>query len=369
MVKTADLVGDLYPGYVYRDAPRNVYWETTIACDLACKHCRADAISERDPLELTGEEARALMRDIKTMGSMLILTGGDPMKRPDLFDLIAYAREIHLPVSITPSMTPNVTRDAVRQFKELGIAAMGVSLDGPDAETHDAFRGVPGTFDNSMRALHWAREFRIPIQVNTTITGETLPHVERLYALLRDTAAPPVRRWSLFLLVPIGRGSQLRTPSADQVESLFEWVYGTAREAPFHIGTVEAPHYRRFWIQRRLAEGMSHPELNQAAKRMGFGVRDGNGVIFVSHQGNVYPAGFLPSPLLGNVRERSLSEIYRHSPALTRLRDMDRLNGKCGACEFRWACGGSRARAYSMTGDEYGSDPFCNYEPALSPIG
>jgi radical SAM protein len=353
------LVGERFPGYVYDDHPRNVYWETTIACDLACLHCRADAIHHRDPLELDGEEARALMRDIKAMGSMLILTGGDPMKRPDLFELIAYGRSIGLPMSITPSTTPTLTRDVVRRFRDLGMAAVGVSVDGPTAGIHDAFRGVDGTFDRSMQALEWAREFHLPVQVNTTVTGETMRHLPAMLELLATRATPPVRRWSLFLLVPVGRGSALGLPSADEIEDLFGWVYEAARDAPFHVGTVEAPHYRRYWIQRKLAEGMPPAAIAAAARRMGFGVRDGNGVIFVSHRGEVFPAGFLPYPALGNVRDTPLSVLYRRSPALLELRDMDRLRGACGLCTFRWACGGSRARAYAMTGDVMETDPFC----------
>jgi len=352
-----------YPGYVYGAAPRNVYWEMTIACDLACRHCRADAVPYRDPLELTTEEGKALIRDVKAMGSMLILTGGDPMKRQDLFDLIAYAREIGLTLGITPSTTPTLTRDAVRRFRALGVAAMGVSLDGPTQDVHDTFRGVPGTFEHSMEALQWAREFHLPVQVNTTVTRETLPHLRALYRLLWEWASPPVRRWSLFLLVPVGRGAMLGIPSAEEVEELFAWVFAISKEAPFHVSTVEAPHYRRYWIQRKLGEGMSLGEIQRLGKRMGFGIRDGNGVIFVSHKGEVYPAGFLPYPLLGNVKERPLSEIYRTSPVLKAIRDMDRLQGKCGRCEFRWVCGGSRARAYAATGNDLGSDPLCVYEP------
>lgn len=360
----ARAVGTTYPGYVFEAAPRNVYWETTIACELACLHCRADAIKQRDPLELSTSEGRALMRDVRAMGSMLILTGGDPMQRPDIMDLIAYGRDIGLPISITPSTTPSLRREHVARFKELGVAAMGVSLDGPSAEIHDAFRGVPGTFANSMRALDWAREFGIPVQINTTVTTATLRHLPALFDVLRTEASPPVRRWSLFLLVPVGRGTHLGIPTADEVERLFAWVYEIGRDAPFHVSTVEAPHYRRFWIQRKEAEGVSPAEIARFAKRMGFGVRDGNGVIFVSHRGDVHPAGFLPYPHLGNVRERPLSEIYRSAPALLSLRNADGLIGKCGGCEYRWACGGSRARAFAMTGDALGSDPFCAYEPA-----
>lgn len=352
-----------YPGYVFQHAPRNVYWEMTIACDLECVHCRASAIPHRDPLELSTDEARGFLRDVKEMGSMIILTGGDPMKRPDLFDLIAYGREIGLPVSITPSTTPTLTRDVVEKFKQLGVSAMGTSLDGPNEGVHDSFRGVAGTFANSMNALSWAREFGIPVQINTTVTTETLPHLPEMYRLLSAEFAPPVRRWSLFMLVPVGRGQELGIPSAQDMEELCAWVYETAADAPFHVGTVEAPHYRRYWLQRKLEEGMPRTEIEKLAMRMGFGVRDGNGVIFVSHRGEVYPAGFLPHPLLGNVRDRPLSSIYRHAPQLAELRDMDRLKGKCGRCEFRWMCGGSRARAYGMTGDVMESDPFCAYEP------
>jgi radical SAM protein with 4Fe4S-binding SPASM domain len=163
----------------------------------------------------------------------------------------------------------------------------------------------------------------------------------------------------LFLLVPVGRGTDLGLPDAALIEELFGWVYDVARDAPFHVSTVEAPHYRRYWIQRKLAEGTPPAAVAAAGKRMGFGVRDGNGVIFVSHRGEVFPAGFLPFPTLGNVRQTPLSELYRRAPALLQLRNMDQLKGACGACAFRWACGGSRARAYAMTGDVMETDPFC----------
>ena len=348
-----------FPGYVYGQAPRNVYWEMTQACDLACRHCRADARPERDPQELTTAEGKALMDDVKSMGSMLILTGGDPMKRDDLFELVAYGRSIHLPIAITPSTTPTLTRDVVERFADLGISAMGVSLDGPVPEVHDRFRNVPGTFDCSMRALAWARELSVPVQINTTVTQETLPHLWELYGLLRDRATPPVRRWSLFVLIPIGRGLELGPPTTAQTEELFAWVYDTAKDAPFHVGTVEAPHYRRYFIDRKLSEGATPEEIERLAARMGFGIRDGNGVVFVSHRGEVFPAGFLPHPRLGSVRETPLSRLYRESSALKVLRDPDSYIGGCGTCDYRWACGGSRARAYALTGDDLGSDLLC----------
>ena len=357
-------IGSRYPGFLYRRQPRNVYWETTISCDLACQHCRASAIPHRDPRELTTEQGKALMRSVQELGSMLVLTGGDPLKRPDIKELIEYGRSLPIHVSITPSTTPLLQRETVERFDELGVSAMGVSLDGPTAEIHDAFRNVRGTFGYSMKALAWAREFDIPVQVNTTVTATTLPHVQAMYELLRDTAAPPVRRWSLFLLVPVGRGAELDTPSADEVERLFGWVYSISESAPFRVGTTEAPHYRRFWIQQKLAEGMPLRDIQARARPMAFGIRDGNGVIFVSHLGEVYPAGFLPHPLLGNVKDRPLHQIYRESEALHELQDPSNYKGRCGRCEFKFACGGSRARAYSMTGDPLGEDPLCAYQPS-----
>lgn len=352
--------------YVHAHAPRNVYWETTIACDLACQHCRAEAIPQRDPEELDHEQARALIREVKELGSLLVLTGGDPMKRPDLFELMDFARSIEQPFAITPSTTPTVTREVVREFRDRGVSVVGVSLDGPTPAVHDAFRGVDGTFAVSQNALAWAREFELKVQVNTTVCTTTLPHLDDLFELLAAQHAPPVVRWSLFVLVPTGRGSVLRAPSAEQLEELFAWVYSKARSAPFHISTVEAPNYRRFWLQQQMAAGKTWDELRALGPRMGFGMRDGNGVIFVARNGEVYPAGFLPAPLLGNVKRDRLSELYRHSPQLAELRDMDRLTGKCGLCEFRWLCGGSRGRAYATYGDSMAEEPLCVHQPGTT---
>ena len=352
-----------YPGFVYPDAPRNVYWEMTQACDLACSHCRANAQAERDPQELDTDQAKALIRSVKELGSLLILTGGDPMKRADLYELMEYARSIHVPIAITPSTTPTLTEEVVDRFAKIGVTAMGVSLDGPMPKVHDAFRNVDGTFDNSQRALGWARDRGIAVQINTTVTTFTLPHLRELFDLLVAEHAPPVKRWALFQLIPVGRGAELGTLTPDEADELFEWVYDVSKGAPFHVGTVEAPHYRRYWIQRKLQDGATKEEVAALAGRMGFGVRDGNGVIFVSHLGEVHPAGFLPHPLLGNVKETPLEKIYRESETLALLRDADQLQGRCGRCEYRWACGGSRARAYAVSGELMGEDSLCSYEP------
>lgn len=341
------------------DRPRNVYWEMTIACGLACRHCRAEAFASRDSRELVGTEARALVDSVAELSSMLVLTGGDPIERPDLFEVVRYARSRRVPVAITPSTTPRLSHAHIATMRDEGVSALGLSIDGATAVSHDRFRGVSGTFECAMRALGAARDVGLPVQVNTTITRANLHELPRLYDLLSKGHAPPVKRWSLFLLVPTGRGRQLELPDDSALEDLYGWFYETSQVAPFHVGTVEAPMYRRFLAERKLSEGVPPEELIRRASRYGFGIRDGNGVIFVSHRGDVYPSGFAPFLHLGNVRGTPLDEIYRTSPVLSRLRDMDALEGKCGVCEYRWLCGGSRARASSVTGRPMGEEPLC----------
>ena len=222
---------------------------------------------------------------------------------------------------------------------------------------------------HSQAALAWAREFGVPVQINTTVTQFTRPHLAALYEVLCKNS-PPVRRWSLFLLIPTGRGQSLTALDASEIDALFEWAYSISEAAPFHISTVEAPHYRRYWLERKRAEGVTAPELVRIGPRMGFGIRDGSGVVFVARNGDVYPAGFLPHPKLGNVRVTPLSKLYREAPELLALRNMDALEGRCGRCQYRWLCGGSRARAWAVSGNLRGEDPACSYQPteAVEPI-
>jgi radical SAM protein with 4Fe4S-binding SPASM domain len=337
--------------FVY-EKPINVYYEITIACDLNCKHCRAEAIPERSKEELKLEEIKEVLRDIKGMGSNLIISGGDPLKREDIFEILDYAKEINLPVAVTPTTSPLATFEKIKKMKEKGIFSIAVSIDG-DRESHDNFRGVNGTFENSINVLNYAKELNIPVQVNTIFTKGRVLDVKKVYDILYKNFSPPVKRWSIFFLVPTGRGSNLFLPSYNEILEIFEFLYEKSKSSPFYIGTTEAPFYRVFYL---LKENKNFDDISNL--KMGFGVRDGNGVIFVSHKGDIYPSGFLPLKI-GNVKKEKLSEVYKNNEIMKKLRDVKFLKGKCGKCIYKNICGGARARAYALKGDYLEEDPIC----------
>ncbi|MFN3974605.1 MAG: TIGR04053 family radical SAM/SPASM domain-containing protein [Dehalococcoidia bacterium] len=351
----------------FSQRPMLVYWELTRACDLACRHCRAEAVSWRHPRELSTLEGYALLEGLKAFGQPLphlVLTGGDPLKRPDLYDLVACARHLGFTVSITPSGTSSLTREVIWRLKEAGVWILALSIDGSTPKRHDALRGVEGSFAKTVQAAHWAKEAGLPLQVNTLVSAETLGDLPSIYTLV---SALGVVQWSLFFLIPIGRGRVLREISPQQSEEVMHWVYDTARVSPYRIKTTEAPHYRRVALQRAAEDkrnGRSLPVAAQAER--GFGVRDGSGIMFISHIGEVYPSGFLPLAA-GDVRRDDPVAIYRCAALFQALRDPHRLKGKCGRCEYRKVCGGSRARAFAITGDPLESDPLCPYEPSPHP--
>ncbi len=360
VAEVRSLVG--HRSFVFGRAPFLVYWELTRACDLACQHCRAEAVPDRHPLELSTEEGRRLLHEATAFGRPLphwVLTGGDPFKRPDLFELVEEARACGFGVSLAPSATPLVTRAALRSLARAGVQAVSLSVDGSTPDRHDALRGIPGCFDLTLQLARLVREEGMALQVNTLVTARTLEDLPALYRLVSDLDAV---RWSLFFLVRVGRGRLLQEVSPEAAEQLFGWLFDLSRNSPFAIKTTEAPHYRRVALVRLLREGRSLEQVMDTSVGRGFGVRDGNGIVFVSHTGDVYPSGFLPLPV-GNVRRRSLVELYRSSEVMRRLRDTAQLRGKCGRCPFREICGGSRARAYARTGDPLASDPLCPYQP------
>ena len=348
--------------YVFDQAPWLIYWEITRACDLACRHCRAEAIAHRDPLELTNDEAKALLDSIRKFGDPpphLVITGGDPLRRPDLPELIRYALDIGINLSLAPSVTPLLNREALVQLRMLGVETISLSLDGAEASLHDRIRGIPGCFDRTMEMARTAVDEGLQLQVNTLVTADTLADLPHIYRRVVDLGA---LRWSLFFLIQVGRGTTLEPVTPSQAEDICRWLTGLMPQAPLQIKTTEAPFFRRVAIQQLLARGLSFADIRRLPVARGFGVRDGNGILFISHRGEVYPSGFLPIAA-GNVRNTDIRRIYRESQLFRDLRDVNRLKGKCGRCEFRHLCGGSRARAYAATGDHLESDPLCAYHP------
>ncbi len=359
-------VGAVKPrGLVYDRAPMLVYWETTLACGLACRHCRATAAPDRSPLELSTEEGLALLDRITGFGQPMphvVFTGGDPLRRPDLEALVAGATARGIGASLAPAVTPDLTKVRLAALRAAGIQTISLSLDGSSAERHDGLRGVPGTFAMTMRAADWAHEVGLPLQVNTLVTDTTYDDLPAICELLANM---DVLRWSLFFLISVGRGAELREISPAQSEKLGAWLYDLSKQVPFQVKTTEATHYRRIATRRMEAEGLSAEEIQRTSVGRGFGVRDGNGIIFVAHDGNVYPSGFLPLAV-GNVRSDDIVALYRAHPTFTSLRDVTAFKGRCGACPYVEACGGSRARAYAWTGDPLESDPLCPYVPGRS---
>lgn len=358
----------------FDQAPFIIFWEVTRACALACRHCRAVAQPHRHPRELTTEEGVRLIDDIVTFGNpLLVITGGDPMMRPDLCDFIRYGTEKGLRVSLAPSATALVTKEALRKVKEAGVKRISFSLDGSRAEIHDAFRQTKGSFERTLRILRDIREVGIPLQVNTTLSRYNKDDLENIARIVGEFGAV---LWSVFCLVPTGRGKDEDMVSPQEHEDAFNWLYDLSKKVPFDVKTTAAENYRRVVIQRRRQEAglaatsnvkleLANPGFDpgDGIARAAKGVNDGNGCCFISHIGEVYPSGFLPI-VAGNVRTESIVPIYRHSPIFRDLRDPSKLKGKCGRCEFNRVCGGSRARAYAVTGDYLAAEPYCVYQPA-----
>lgn len=359
----------------YSQRPMLVFWEVTRACLLACRHCRASA--ERDPLpgELSGAEGRALIDEVAAFGRphpILVLTGGDCLLRNDIFEMVAYADSLGVPVAMSPSVTPMLTPEAIGRMAEAGVKAVSLSLDGATAATHDGVRGVPGHFDRTIPAIRALVGAGLKVQINTTVMQANLGELADIAALMADTG---VAIWEVFFLVHVGRGEATGAITAAEHEDVCHFLYDASHYG-FTIRTVEAPFFRRVVVQRRaggpapgttsylrlqdrLLERLGPPRERSSAHTVS--TRDGKGIVFVSHDGQVHPAGFLPLPL-GSVRERPLAEIYRDSPVLRSIRAAE-FSGRCGRCEYADLCGGSRARAYADTGDPLAEDSACVYEP------
>lgn len=351
-----------YTSEDFAHSPFVLFYEVTRACDLICAHCRACAQPRSHPNELSHAQSELLISQIASFPKppVLIFTGGDPMKREDIFDLVRHAVGCGLSTAMTPSATPLVTHDAIRGLKDAGLTRLALSIDAADAATHDSFRGVAGSFERTLEILRYAHDVGLPIQVNTTVTRRNVDQIDAMAGLFADLG---IVLWSVFFLVPVGRGLSEERIAPELYEDVFERMWYHAQNQKYSVKTTEAHHYRRFVL-----EHMGNPQMQPSGpapgriQRAPIGVNDGKGAMFVSHTGTVYPSGFMPIRC-GKFPDQSVVDIYQSSPVLLQLRDGDLLKGKCGACEYRQICGGSRARAYAVTQDPLASEPDCVYVP------
>lgn len=367
------------------ERPFIVIWEVTRACQLACVHCRADAIKQRNPLELTTDQGKRLLDEIASFGTprpLVVLTGGDPFERPDLAELVAHGTAAGLSVALSPSVTPKLTRPVLTELRDAGAKAVSISLDGASATTHDKFRQVPGVFDATRDALALVADLGMRLQINTTVTADNVGELPRILRQVLDAGAS---LWSVFFLVPTGRGSLLTPLTATQTEDVMHWLHEVSDLVA--IKTTEGPHYRRLAIQREsvvaqeldevfpvgdvraqlradTATVLTGDEPRRRSSRPSIEVNSGKGFAFIDHLGLVYPSGFLPESV-GSVLEQSFVEIYREAPLMRALRSPNTFGGKCGYCEFQHVCGGSRSYAYAVAGDPLSEDPSCAYQPQL----
>lgn len=357
----------------FNKSPFVVIWETTRACDLACRHCRAEAVPYRNPNELTTEEAKAMLRKVREFGNVVfVMSGGDCLKRPDVFELVDYGFKLGLRMGVTPATTPLATPEAIMNFKNAGLSRLAVSLDGSTPAIHDAFRRVDGSFDWGIRILEECRRIGLSTQVNTVIARHNIDDFDNLAALMERVG---IVFWEVFFLVPTGRAKPGDVASAEAFEKIFNKMYDLSKTAPFDIKATAAPQYSRVIMERQVAERRAGsreetPDVLTGGVMFslsdGIGrarsVNDGDGFMFISHTGEIMPSGFLPV-VAGNIRTDDLMQVYRESPIFTQLRRREDIKGKCGVCEYLKVCGGSRARAYGMTGDFMESEPFCTHIP------
>ena len=364
-------------------APMLVFWETTRACGLACRHCRAEAISEPLPGQLSPAEGMRLIDDIARFGPhspVLVFTGGDPFMRVDLFDLAERARSHGLPIGFAPSVTPLLTRDAVTAMREVGAKTVSISLDGAFPATHEGIRGVKDHFRQTEDAVRMLVEEGLTVQINTTVMRRNADELADVAALVQGWGA---HIWEVFFLIRVGRGVDLEELEPAENEDVVEFLYDASRYG-FIVRTVEAPFFRRVVLSRKQAEqedgseprsdlgplyvrlsGRLQELLGPASgspRAQSVGTRDGKGILFVSHAGEVYPSGFLPLRL-GDVRVDDIVQLYRESAPLQAIRG-SAFTGRCGACAYSDLCGGSRARAFAASRDPLGEDPACAYDPA-----
>ncbi|MBI5879022.1 MAG: radical SAM protein [Chloroflexi bacterium] len=376
--------------------PRLIFWETTAGCNLACIHCRRITVADQLlPQDLTTAESFSLIDQIAAFARpIFVLSGGEPLFRPDIFDIARHASDAGLIVALATNGTL-IDAEAARRIQASGIRRVSISFDGADAPTHDIFRGK-GAYERSLAGMQHLAAAGVPYQINTTVARHNIHQMPETLAMAKDLRAQALH---LFLLVPVGCGVEIAPDqqiSPAEYENVLHWMYDAELQGGIELKATCAPHYFRVTRQRQVeakraglvieapdshrrqaqAGGATgHPGSNgsrHAMNAMTKGCLAGSGVCFVSHRGEVFPCGYLPLEA-GNIRRQPFREIWEESALFAGLRDVDQLGGKCGLCEFKKLCSGCRARAYGMTGDYLAEEPFCTYEPhtlrAAAPVG
>jgi heme b synthase len=342
-------------------ALRLLAWETTRRCNLDCRHCRAAASLGPYPGELTTDEGIKLLNDVASMGQVvIILTGGEPLLREDIFELTAHGHRVGHRMVMAVNGTL-VTPEIARRLKEVGVQRVSVSIDGVTAASHDNLRGVPGAYEGALRGIEAFKQAGLPFQINTTITKTNLSELPAIYELAINLGAAAHH---VFVLVPTGRGAEMvdQLLSPKEYEETLRWMLARQKEGRLHLKPTCAPQYYRLWREDAHARGEKITPRTHGMEAMTKGCLGGQGFAFVSYKGDVQPCGYLEQAA-GNIREQPFPEIWAHSELFKQLRAVDDYHGKCHACQYRRVCGGCRARAYAMTGDALAEDPICPYEP------
>lgn len=344
--------------------PRVIAWESTRACNLACRHCRASAQREPAQDQLTTGEVMELIDQVAAFSSpIFIISGGEPLMREDIFDIASYATQQGLRTAISPNGTL-ITPEAVQAMVETGIRRVSVSIDGSSPARHDAIRGVHGAFDGAVRGIERLCHGGPPFQINTTVMRQNVDDLDALHELVISLGATA---WHIFMLVPTGRGRIDDELTPQGYEKILNRIYDAALDSPIPLRVTCGPQFMRLMLTRK-QEAETSPNIvgrERGLDRMSRGCLAGVGYCFISHRGDVYPCGYLPT-LAGNVRDVPFEAIYQESSVFQRLRDLSQLEGKCGECAFVHRCGGCRARAFALTGNYMAEEPYCTHEPGHS---
>ena len=345
-----------------KNIPRLIFWELTKRCNLNCVHCRAEADDHEFSGEMQLSEIKRVTDDIVSFSNpIMILTGGEPLYREDIFDIAGYMHDKGLRIALATNGTL-IDKTIARKIKDIGFERASISIDGKDAASHDNFRGIDGSFERAVKGAQLLKSEGVDFQFNTTITRRNVEEIDEILHLAESTGA---RALHIFMLVPVGCGVEIADSDMipkEKYEEVLNWFYDRTMDTKLELKATCAPHYYRIIRQRAREEGRTITFETDGMSAMTRGCLAGSGVCFISHQGDVQPCGYLPI-IAGNVLEKSFREIWENSTLFNELRELNNLSGKCGVCEYKRYCAGCRARAYYATGDYLSEEPYCMHIP------